>query len=329
MKSIIRHALALSVLFAVLGHAVPASSAVTWEMAGPLPEGNFLTQNLRYFVERVNTLSKGDLTLNLHVAGELVKDQETKQAVRSGQVPIAEVYLYVYGNESQIYDVSTLPFIAGDGENAFKLWTLSKPYIEELLAKQNIKLLYTTPWPTQGFYTNKPIESLDDFKNTKSRVYSSNTARLAQLMGSEPVQIVMSEIAQAFATGLVNIMYTSPQAGVQSQAWDFAKYFTYSYGGHRPMNAVIVNQRYYDGLNEAQKQALKDAALDAQTRGWMASNASSEKEMKVLKEHGIILQDPSPEFLAALNKIGVQMLEEWAKKTGELGEKVLAEFGNK
>jgi TRAP-type C4-dicarboxylate transport system substrate-binding protein len=148
-------------------------------------------------------------------------------------------------------------------------------------------------------------------------------------MGSAPVQIVMSEISQAFATGLVDIMYTSPQAGVQSQAWDFAKYFTYSYGGHRPMNAVVVNQGYYDKLNEAQKQALKDAALDAQTRGWLASEASSGEMMKVLASHGITLQDPSPELLEALNKIGVQMLEEWSKNAGELGQKVLAEFGKK
>ena len=223
MKALVKSALALTALLTAFGQ--PASAArVTWNMAGPLPESNFLTQNLRFFVKRVDELSKGEFKINLHVANALVKDQETKQAVRAGQVPIAEMYVYVYGNENPIFDASTLPFIAGTGEKAFKLWMLTKPYVESLLARQHIKLLYTTPWPMQGFYTNKPITSMDDFKGLKSRVYSTKTARLAQLMGAEPVQVVMSEIAQAFATGLVQTMYTSPQAGVQSQAWDFAKY---------------------------------------------------------------------------------------------------------
>ena len=196
---------------------------------------------------------------------------------------------------------------------------MTKPYIEELLARQHIKLLYTTPWPTQGFYTNKPIKSMADFKNEKSRVYSTKTARLAELMGAEPVQIVMSEIAQAFATGLVGTMYTSPQAGCQSQAWDFAKYFTYTHGGHRPMNAVIVNQRYYDGLKPELKQALKDAALDAQSQGWLASEASSNYRIKELASHGMIIQDTSPEFQAQLEKIGFQMLEAMGCGSGRTG----------
>jgi TRAP-type C4-dicarboxylate transport system substrate-binding protein len=328
MKALAKSALALTALLTAFGQ--PASAArVTWNMAGPLPESNFLTQNLRFFVKRVDELSKGEFKINLHVANALVKDQETKQAVRAGQVPIAEMYIYVYGNENPVFDASTLPFIAGTGEKAFKLWTLTKPHVESLLAKQHIKLLYTTPWPMQGFYTNKPITSMDDFKGLKSRVYSTKTARLAQLMGAEPVQVVMSEIAQAFATGLVQTMYTSPQAGVQSQAWDFAKYYTFTSGGHRPMNAVIVNQRFYDQLPEEFKTVLREAALDAQTRGWLESETSSTEHIKELKAHGMIIQDPSPEFMAQLGKIGIQMLEEWAAQTGELGQTVLKEFGKK
>jgi TRAP-type C4-dicarboxylate transport system substrate-binding protein len=318
----------MAVVCGISGFAVSAT-AETWEMAGPLPESNFLTQNLRYFVDTVDKLSGGEFKLNLHVSGELIKAQETKQAVRTGQVPIAQMYVYVYGNESPVYETSALPFIAGTYDKSFRMWELSKPYLVEILAKQRIKLLYSVPWPIQGFYTTKPIESMADFNNVKFRVYSTKTARMAELMGAEPVQVQVGEIAQAFATGLVGVMYTSPQTGIQSQAWDFAKYFTNTYGGNLSMTAIIANQQAYDRLSPELKLVLNEAATDAQTKGWLTSEAISDRQIKELAEHGMVIQDPKPEFRANLDKIGKQMLEEWAETAGELGQQALKEFSAK
>lgn len=313
---------------AAVGFAAPASAA-TWEMAGPLPESNFLTQNIREFVNTVNAKAAGKLKINLHVSGELVKSQDTKQAVRTGQIPIAQLYVYDYGNESPVYETSTLPFVAGSYIKSWKMWELSKPYTEELLAKQNIKVLFAVPWPIQGFYTAKPVKSMADFKNVKFRIYSTKTARLAELMGAEPVQVQVGEIAQAFATGLVGVMYTSPQTGIMSQAWDFAKYFTNTYGGNLSMTATVVNKREFDRLDAATQQVLLDAAVDTQTKGWLTSESISTAQIAELKSHGMNIEDPSPEFRANLDKIGDQMLQEWAKTAGELGQKVLKEFGPK
>lgn len=317
------------IIFAVALHLFSFSgpaAAVTWEMAGPLPASNFLTKNLQYFVDNVDKITNGEFKLNLHVSGELIKPQETKQALRTGQIPIGQMYLYVYGNENPVYETSALPFIAGDVAKAWKMWEITKPYMEEIMAKQRIKILYVVPWPIQGFYTQKPIKSMGDLKNMKFRVYSTKTGRMAELLGANPVQIQFGEIAQAFATGLVGAMYTSPQTGINTQAWDFAKYFTNTYGGNLSMTAIGVNLKAYQALDPAMKQALHDAALDAQTQGWLTSDAISNQQIKVLKENGMIVEDPAPEFRENLDKIGQQMLEEWAKTSGTLGQEVLKEF---
>lgn len=300
--------------------------AVKWEMAGPLPASNFLTQNLEAFVKSVDKLSNGNFKLNLHVSGELIKPQETKQALRTGQIPIGQMYLYVYGNEDPAYETSALPFIAGTYIKSWKMWEITKPYMEKIMAKQRIKILYVVPWPIQGFYTRKPIQSMDDFKNVKFRVYSTKTARMAELLGANPVQIQFGEIAQAFATGLVGAMYTSPQTGINTQAWDFAKYFTNTYGGNLAMTAVGVNIKAYKGLAPEMRQVLHDAALDAQTKGWLTSESISAEHIETLKKNGMSIEEPSPEFRKNLDKIGQQMLEEWAKTSGSLGQDVLKAF---
>lgn len=300
--------------------------AVTWEMAGPLPESNFLTQNLVEFVKNVDKLSNGKFKLNLHVSGELIKPQETKQALRTGQIPIGQMYLYAYGNEDPVYETSSLPFVAGSTINAWKMWETTKPYMQEIMAKQRIKVLYVVPWPTQGFYTQQSIKSMDDFKNVKFRVYSTKTARMAELLGANPVQIQFGEIAQAFATGLVGAMYTSPQTGLNTQAWDFAKYFTNTYGGNRVLTAVGVNLKAYESLDQEMKQVLHDAALDAQTKGWLTSEAISTEQVKTLEKNGMIIEEPSPELRKNLDLIGQQMIEEWAKTAGSLGQDVINAF---
>jgi len=315
----------LSVVALLLTFAAPAA-AVKWEMAGPLPASNFLTQNLESFVKSVDKLTNGKFKLNLHVSGELIKPQETKQALRTGQVPIGQMYLYVYGNENPAYETSALPFIAGSYIKAWKMWEVTKPYIEELMSKQRIKILYVVPWPIQGFYTRQSIKSMDDFKNIKFRVYSTKTARMAELLGANPVQIQFGEIAQAFATGLVGAMYTSPQTGINTQAWDFAKYFTNTYGGNLAMTAVGVNMKAYKGLEPQLQQVLHDAALDAQTKGWLTSESISAEHIEILKKNGMIIEEPSAEFRKNLDRIGQQMLEEWAKSAGALGQDVLKAF---
>ena len=316
----------LAAALLLLGVSNPAS-AVTWEMAGPLPASNFLTKNLQSFVDNVDKMTGGEFKINLHVSGELIKPQETKQALRTGQIPIGQMYLYVYGNEDPVYETSALPFIAGDGANAWRMWEITKPYMDETMAKQRIKILYVVPWPIQGFYTQQPLTSMGDLKDLKFRVYSTKTARMAELLGANPVQIQFGEIAQAFATGLVGAMYTSPQTGINTQAWDFAKYFTNTYGGNRAMTAIGVNLKAYNALSPEMQQALNDAARDAQTQGWLTSEAISSQQIETLKEKGMIVEDPNPAFRENLDKIGQQMLEEWAETSGQLGKDVLKAFG--
>lgn len=244
----------------------------------------------------------------------------------TGQVPIAQMYLYAYGKENPAFETSVLPFIAGTYSKAQKMWDMTRPYLETILAEQNMRLLYVVPWPIQGFYTPKSIESMTDFKNVKFRVYSTKTARMAELMGADPVQVPFGEIAQAFASGRVGAMYTSPQTGINSKAWDFAKYFTNTHGGNLAMTAVVVNLKAYEGLEPALQETLNEAALEAQTRGWQTSEAISSEHIEVLKKNGMIIEDPSSELRQNLDQIGMQMLEEWAKTAGQLGTEVLEAF---
>lgn len=319
MRSLVA-ALALS---AMTGAA--SAAEVEWDMASGFPDNNFHTENIRQFIEDVQELSDGQLEITLHSAQSLFKLENIKRAVQTEQVPIGELLLVQFGNEDPIYEISAIPFLAETYDKAEELWAVSREPLAERLQEDGVRLLYGVPWPVQGFYAKGPIESAADLEGVKFRSYSAMTSRMAEELGAEPTSVVYAEIPQAFATGLVSAMYTSPQTGVDTQAWDYTSHFV-NVGGNFTMNVVIVNERAFQRLDEELQNALLEAAAKAEERGWQTSREVTAEHLSVLEEHGMDVSEPTPEFLDELQAVGETLTDEWIAKAGPEGEEVIEAY---
>ncbi len=317
----------LAILFTavLIAGLAPAAVAEKWDMACGYPDSNYHTQNIQQFVADVKAATGGKLEITLHSNQSLFKLPEIKRAVQSRQVPIGEILLVQFGNEDPLFEVSSIPFLADDYKKAKKLWDITRPLIEERLGKQGIRLLYAVPWPPQAFYTKTPVNSIADVKGVKARAYNAVTARMAELMGAIPTTIPFSEVPQAFSTGLVGMMFTSAQTGIDTQAWDFTKYVT-MVGGNHSLNTVIVNDAAFKRLPADVQVAVLDTASKAEARGWKMSEEITGKQLQVLRDKGMVVSDPTPEFRSQLQKIGLTLTEEWAKKAGDVGPVVVRKF---
>ena len=302
-----------------------ASAAETWNMASGYPDNNYHTKNVRLFLDDLTEASGGKLEVVLHNNQSLVKLPEIKRAVQTGQVQLGDMLSPQYSNEDRIHEASSIPFFADNIEKAAKLWNITKPIVADRLAKQGVRLLFGVPWPSQGFYTEEPISTASDFDGVKFRVYSKSTARMAEELGALPTRVEFSEVPQAFATGLVGAMYTSAQTGIDSQAWDFTKYFT-NVGGNHTLNYVVVNERAFQGLDADVQQAILDAAARAEPRGWKMTADVNADQVQFLNDNGMTIAEPTAEFRAELGKVGKTLIEEWVKEAGAVGEEVFAKF---
>jgi TRAP-type C4-dicarboxylate transport system substrate-binding protein len=304
--------------------ALAASAAEKWDMASGFPDNNFHTKNIREFIAKIKQGTK-ELDIVLHTNQSLFKLQDSKKAVQSGQVPMAELLLVQFGNEDPLYELSAIPFLAETPEKAKKLWALTKGPLSERLARDGVRLLYGVSWPVQGFYGKVPLRSMADFKGVKMRTYSPMTGRMAEEMGAIPTNIVFSEIPQAFSTGLVATMYTSPQTGVDTQAWDYTKHFV-NVGGNFTMNVVIANERSFRRLDAATQKVVMDAAAEAETRGWQMSRDVTAEHLKLMADKGMQITTPDANFVAELERVGKTLTEDWLKKAGPVGQQLIAEF---
>ena len=296
-----------------------AQAQTKWDLAAAYPSTNFHTENLTQFAKDVDTASGGKLKITVHANAALFKAPEIKRAVQGGQAQAGEILLVNYQNEWQIFGVDGIPFLADSYDSSMKLYMALKPFLEKKLGEQGMMLLYSVAWPTQGIYTKKVINSAADLKGIKWRAYSPATARIAELVGAQPVTVQAAEFSQALATGVVESTMTSGATGVDSKLYEHMKYY-YDTQAWLPKNAVIMNKKAFDALDKPTQDAVMKAAADAETRGWTASKRVNDDTLTKLKAEGVQVLPPSPELKADMNKVGDTMLKEWLEKAGPDGK---------
>ncbi len=305
--------------------ASTAAQAQKWNMPVRSNERNYFTRNIIQFSEDVKKRTDGKLEIVVHPEDSLTKQPEVKRAVQTGQVQIGELLMSMHSNESPIFGVDSIPFLSTNAKDNQKLLSIVRPYIEARLKSQNIRLLFVVPWPANSFYSGKEIASTSDFKGVKFRAFNPVTGRLAELMGAVPVTVQQAEVPQAFSTGVIQAMITSPATGVDTQAWDFVKYF-YEVKAMSPWNIVIVNERFFDRLDKKAQDELLAAAKAAEERGWQLATDETGKLIDTLKTKGMTVREPSAPLMGELKKIGDQLVQEWVKSAGADGEKIMSAY---
>ena len=186
-----------------------AMAQTKWDLPAAYPATNFHSENLAQFAADVEKASAGKLKITVHANASLFKAPEIKRAVQGGQAQAGEILLANFQNEWQLFGTDGLPFLADSYDTSMKLYKAQKPALEKKLAEQGMVLLYSVAWPPQGIYSKKPINSAADLKGIKWRAYSPTTAKIAELVGAQPVTVQAAEFSQALATGVVSWRLTT------------------------------------------------------------------------------------------------------------------------
>jgi TRAP-type C4-dicarboxylate transport system substrate-binding protein len=302
--------------------ALPAGAQTRWNLPSAYPPDNFHTENLMAFAKDVGEASGGKLQITVHPNASLFKAPEIKRAVQTRQAQVGEVLISLHENEDPIFGIDVIPFLATSFGDARKLWDASKAAVEKKLAGQGLLVLYAVPWPPQGIYTKKDLNSVEDLRGLKWRSYNAGTARIAELAGAQPVTVQAAELAQALATGAVNAFMTSGATGYDSKVWETVSHF-YDTQAWLPRNLVIVNKAVFDALDPALQQAVRKAAAAAETRGWALSQEKTNWYVDQLRARNMKVQPPGEELKAGLRKFGEQLTADWLKKAGADGQAVI------
>lgn len=304
-----------------------AFAQTSWKLATGYPESSFHVVNLHRFAQEVQKASGGKLQIEVHAGGQLVKAADIRGAIGSGSIDAGEMFGPGFGALHPAFAVDALPFLATDYAAAERLGKAARPTIRDKLASQGLVLLYSVPWPPQGLFSNKPIESIADFQGLRLRENSPPVKRLAELLGSTAVRVETPELEAALKNKTIDAVFTSAAQGVDTQMWRQLPYF-YPINAWLPRNLVVVSKKSFDALDPALRDTVMKLAAEAEVHGRQLSEENAKSTLEQLRRAGAkIEQLPSP-VRNRMDRIGEKVAKEVAAsdKTRELLNILLAYF---
>ena len=313
--------LAVGLLFA----AGTSWAADRWDMPMAYADSNYHTENGKLFAEAVGVCTGGELEIVVHGGGSLFKGNEIKRAVQTGQAPIGERLLSAHQNENVVFGFDSVPFLATSFEASERLWQAARGKLTDILADQNLVLLYSVPWPPQGMYFKREITGVADMGGIKFRAYNAATARLAELAKMLPVQVEAAELSQALATGVAEAFVSSSATGYDRKVWEHVSHF-YDTRAWVPRNYVFANADAFAALEAQARNCLRAAAMLAEAAGTTRARELSGWYLAQLADNGMSVQPPGARLAADLAEIGATMSAEWSAAAGADGEAIIGAF---
>ncbi len=285
---------------------------------------NFHTIGAQKYADLVKEYTKGSVDITIHAGSSLVKGNPLK-AVKDGTVAMTDMFIPFTAGGGKVFGVSALPFIATSYEDAYKLYQVSKPAYEKTAKQWNQKLLYSVTWPASGFYSNKKMESLEDFKGAKTRTYDKNSADFVNGAGGNAVALPWGEVYSALRTGMADSVITSSSSGKDGKFWEVLTDFTkinYAY----PLQAVTINLDYWNSLTKAQQEAMLKAAAEIEKAQWEAVKLEDKDALDTMAQNGMKISEASDELKKQLDEIASKMLTEYLADADEDTKQIFKEY---
>src|SRR6478609_3978503 len=273
------------------------AATTTWDMSTVWPDGNFHTQNAMAFAEEVKKQTGGTVNITVKAGGQLgFKGPEHLRAVRDGLVPLADVLNIQQVGDEPFMGVESIPFLCGSMDELKVLHKYVRPEYEKVAARNNQKILYIVPWPTQYLHLKVKVADVDGLKNIKIRVPDKNAVDMLAVVGMAPVMIPWGETIPALASGAVSGVSTSAVSGVDGKFWEFLKYI-YPTNHVWSCQIVTVNLDAWKKLKPEEQKAIEELGKKLEPEFWAVSLKADTDSLARLKEGGMEVVNIPPSMM--------------------------------
>ena len=249
------------------------------------------------FVDLVNVMMDGEVTIEKKAAGQLVGAFEVFDAVSSGQADMYHSADYYFGGQHPgYYFFTAVPFGATGGEMiSWYQHGGGKELHDELGQIFGLKSFIAGNTGHQpGGWFNKEIKSAADLQGLKFRMPGLGGKALG-LTGASVQNIPGGEIYQALSSGAIDgAEWIGPFADERLGFQEVCEFY-YTGGMHEPGSALTaaMNRDVWDEMSPKQQQIVETAAMATHHWSLSQSNANNGAALERLRAQGTkIMQFP-------------------------------------
>ncbi len=311
------------VLPALLALLPLSLAAQTLKIATLAPEGSPWLRELRQAGAEVEAATEGRVKLKYYPGGVMGNDATVLRKMRLGQLQggmLTGSELSILYKDAQTY---SLPFLFNDLADVDAVRQRMDPVIEQGLADAGVRVLGMAGVGLAYLMSTQPIRSAEDLRAAKvwvpqNDLISEVTFRTG---GVSPVSLPLSDVFTSLQTGQIDTVGNTPSGAILLQ-WHGRLRYLLDIPLAYVIGFLVINERDWAKLSEADQAALRAAAQAASRRIDMNNRSDDEKALAALQRQGLTVIEPDAEEIDRWRSVGVEATEKMVRD-GVISREVL------
>jgi TRAP-type transport system periplasmic protein len=291
------------------------------------PEGSSWMKSLRRFSGKVQKATEGNVSFKFYPGGVSGDEKDVIRKMRIGQLHGAGFTGVGLGAVLPEVRVLDLPFLFQSDQEIEHVYQAMNDYFVERFEKKGYILLGWVPVGWVHFFSQKPIQTVDDLRASKPWLWEGDplVEQAYEGMDVQPIPLSITDVLLSLQTGMVDTVYSSTQGALVLQWFTKVKHMTrlrmgYATGG------VLISKRKFKKLPPAYQEVLKKIGAECLTELATVIQRDNLKAEKVLENNGIKwVPQPDPAALKKFQQAGATARQNLSGKlfSPELLSKVL------
>ena len=254
------------------------------------------------YVDDIQTMSNGEITVEMFWSSSVVKTVETFDAAASGILdcdftgggyqtgknPAFQFVGDIMGGYATPYQQLSWLYYGGGREAAKPLYN-----------KYNMELIGWWIYGQESFASTKPIAGIEDLKDWKFRSPPGMETKIFEKLGATPIVMDFTEIFTALETGIIDGADASGLANnVGLGLYDIAKYANFPGFHSMPSDHLACNLDVYNAMPEHHQRIMKVAFEALALRTALTFEKANAEAAAKLRTEGVTLSEWSSADLA-------------------------------
>ncbi len=274
------------------------------------------------FKKDVETLSEGQIAVELYPNAQLGGDRELIESVQLGTVEMAIPATSAIAGFEKRFQVFDLPFLFKSKEKAFKVLDgdLGRKLNELLPPLGMVNLGYAENGFRHVTNNRRPIRTPEDLKGLKLRTME-NPLHMSffKLLGANPTPMNFGELYTALQQGIVDAQENPVVLVYTSKFFEVQKY--YSLTGHVfSATMLVTNKNFLDSLPDDLRKIVEDAARRYCVEQRKMAEEQEQEFLEALKATGMEINELTDEEKTLFVEVTLPVYDQFR---GEIGDELV------
>lgn len=286
---------------------------VTYRYAELAETNHPLTEDAKFFAERVKELSDGRINIEIYDNAQLGAEKEAVQGTQMGSIDFvrATTTLLADFNLPKL-NVLGLPYIFNDREHCWEVLNgdIGKEFLSYISEQDTglVGLWFAEEGQRNMILVDGPVSKLSEIQGRKIRVNNAGLMIDAiNAMGASAVPMAYTEVYSSLQSGVIEGLENIASGYNSAAHYEVAPYYTMS--RHITLvDVVCVNEDVWNDMSEEDREIILQASADTQVFAKENAEKAETAAMAELEEKGVTITE-------------VENIEEWKEALAPVTEK--------